>query len=82
MIVSWEGRRVAELFVNGEAQIKFAAGVQQEDANMPIDLRIETPDAWQPRALGLSGDYRRFALLLDSIEIRADETELQASSKP
>jgi hypothetical protein len=75
VVVYWGGHQVADETFDGTTDISFSDDLAAEPGERVIDLRIETPDAWQPRALGISGDFRRFAFALESLVIRIDDAE-------
>ncbi|MGH8020978.1 MAG: hypothetical protein ACREIA_22380 [Opitutaceae bacterium] len=70
--IFWEGEKVAEARVDDATEIAFSVAASSAPADRAVDLRIETPNAWQPRALGVSGDSRYFALILNEIVLRVE----------
>ncbi len=73
--VFWENRLVGETTVVDGAGLVVSAGFPAVASDREMDLRIETPDAWQPRAEGVSRDHRYFALGVQALEVEVLETE-------
>ncbi len=68
--VSTPRRSLAETVVTGPTRVGFELQADDFSPGGVVDIRIHIPDAWQPRALGASGDYRWFGLELTRMVVR------------
>lgn len=71
--VSTPRRTLAEVVVAGPTHLEFELRPDDFSSEGVVDVRIHVPDAWQPRALGASGDYRWFGLELTRMVVRRAE---------